>query len=57
MESEPNQAQKKETMSIVIVLLLIVVGGIFYSLDLYNKTKASATVPPTETIGPVQTID
>ena len=54
MESEVVKKGKEGTFSILVVLLLIILGGVFYGLDLYRKTKtAPLPVTPSADTGEV----
>lgn len=56
MEQDTIPTGKKETVSIIVVVALVLLGGVFYGIDLYKQATSANAAPlisevPTE--GPV----
>lgn len=61
MEQDTTPTGKKETWSVIVVVALVLLGGVFYGIDLYKQATKNVTISiplsevPTE--GPVTPAD
>lgn len=56
MEQDTTPTGKKETASVIVVVALVLLGGVFYGIDLY-KQATSVDAAPLVTEGPVLPAD